>query len=329
MNINITSMILIICALVALTINIRIVYSIKNISKNRRFSILVTRVLLIILITLGGLGISLISKSDVIHTVFLVDRSSSMEGEKENVELFINDAIKRKSVSDRVSIISFAGDVSTDYTSFSEKREIVLNSVVNKNATNYEDSLDRAKAMILPSESGRVVLIFDGHENQSDYNNISEEFKLKNNEFKFVKIDSNQSADSQVTDIKIPREITVGESFQIDLELYSTKKSSAILRIYKGSEIFSEKEIMLSKGKNNYTYKDVLFKSGNQIYTAEIDMIDDFYVNNNKFSTMTNGVGSPRLLVIGNGEGSEEYIRKLASDNGFNVDTYKSEDSPS
>lgn len=328
MNINLTSVLIIMCALATFLLNVKSIYSIKNITKDRRIAILTTRALLVILITLAAIGVSFSSKSDVIHTVFLIDRSSSILSEKENVELFINDAIKRKGIDDKVSIISFAGDVSTDYTSFNDMRKISLNSIVNENATNYEESLKRANDIINSNENGRVVLISDGLENQSDYNNIIDDFKLNNIEFKFVKINSNHGIDSQVSSVNVPKEITVGESFQIDLELYSTKTSSAVLRIYKGSEIFSEKEINLSKGKNNFTYKDILEKSGNQIYTAEIDMMGDYYVNNNKYSTMTNGIGSPRLLIVEDDEKSGSYIASLASNNGYKVDLYNSQEPP-
>lgn len=328
MNINMTSILVIVFAIITIILNIKSINKIKNIGKSRRISMLVVRLLLILLITIGTIGVSLNSKSDMVHTVFIVDRSSSILEEKENIELFVNDAIKRKRQNDVVSIVSFGANVATEYTSFTNTQDIKLDSIINSNATNYEEAIKRANEMILKSESGRLVFISDGLENQNDYSKVIQEIKDRNIEFKFVKINAKHGLDSQISDIKVPKDVTVGESFQINLEIYSSKSSNAILRIYKGSEIFSEKEIKISKGVNHFTYKDVLSKSGNQLYSAEIDMMGDYYSKNNKFATMTNGIGSPRLLLVGDGKSSEEYIEKLALDNGFKVDNYKSDEIP-
>ena len=113
-------------------------------------------------------GLSVDRKSGANTTIFLVDISNSNQQNLGAMENFLSRAVEEMPGKNQYGIVTFGKDSMVEQFLTGEKHFTQIMSLPDKTATNFEEAVSRALAMIPAEGAGRLVLLTDGRETRGD-----------------------------------------------------------------------------------------------------------------------------------------------------------------
>ncbi|MFR1710517.1 MAG: VWA domain-containing protein [Clostridium sp.] len=272
-------------------------------------------IIMILILAMSNINIGIKTKNS--STIFLVDLSHSMSNYKEETKKFAKDAIEASPSNNKIGIVTFGENQEVEqFLTYSKSFNDIQTSPI-ANTTNIEEAIKFSLNLFKDSEYKRLVLVTDGKENQG--NLLETATYLKNNQidFQVYKIDNGQVEDVYIENIDILDKVAIGEEFSVTVNIKSNVKTKSKISIYSGRERKSEKEIEIEKGDNTFLFKDTQYKGGFKPYKVTIDPEQDGISYNNEYTTYTNIVSKPEILVIegssGEGKGLEENLKTIGS----------------
>ncbi|MBC8060413.1 MAG: VWA domain-containing protein [Clostridiaceae bacterium] len=295
--------------LIALTI-----YSGKwlvRIPRNKKRCILILRTIILSLIILSICDTSLYWKVDTTTTIFLIDGSDSTLTNRNNMENFINEAVKNKGPKDQIGVISFGENAQVE--SFVSK-EILFSKVegkINGNYTDIENAITTALSIFPDNSNKRIVLISDGEENSGTVSKITSSLGKQDIDFKYYKVEKNIGEEVAVENISVPQRLTLDEEFNLVVTINSTTAQSANINLFNGRSKVSEQKVQLQKGINKFMFKDKADSGGFRSYKVMVEPSTDSEIKNNEATTFTSVVAKPRVLVIKDNKGEAEELIKM------------------
>ena len=290
----------------------------KPTSKND-FIILISRILIFSLLVAAFGNITLNIKGRNISTVFILDVSESMGDFEESGELFINNALKEMPKGNKAGVVIF-GDNSRIDKVLNKKREYKsINEKPLVTATNIQEAIESALSLFKKGTSKRIVLMTDGEENQGDILKSIPLINEQNIDFKVYKVTSEDGDEVYVDNVKVPDNISVGEEFSVQIDLESNYQTKAKLILFSGRDKVGEQEVQVQKGKNTFVFKDKQSSGGFKGYRVLVEAEGDTSKVNNEFSTFTNVVDKPTILLINGRLGEPEALEKILSEAGANI----------
>jgi Mg-chelatase subunit ChlD len=264
------------------------------------------RIFIILLVIISFFNISIKGNEIKNVTIFLVDRSLSVNNSEELIKEFIEKQIKNKTVNDFYSIISFGKNISTEINFTNLEKEINFSGKIDINQTNIENALNIAKAKFPDESNKQIVLITDGNENSG---NSIENVDLENIKLKILKIEKDNVKEVLISNALIPNNLSINEKFNLEIEIESNIKTKSKLKVYNNRSLISVKDVLIEKGTNNFIIEDQIFKSGYVNYKIEIIPEIDTFLSNNIFVVNTEIFGDKNILII-NGESNESRVMK-------------------
>lgn len=297
-------------------------------SKNEIF-ILISRIVIFTLLILAFGNITINLKGRNISTVFLLDVSDSIGDFEESGKDFINTAIENIPSGNKAAVVLFGDDSKIDKVLNKKNTYKTLNENPVTTATNIQEAVESALSLFERGGSKRIVLITDGEENQGD---ILKSIPLINEQkidFKVYKVSGEKGNEVYVDSVKVPDNIAVGEEFSVSIDIRSNYATAAKLTLFSGRNKVGEQEVKIQKGKNTFVFKDKQASGGFKGYRVLIEAADDTNKANNEYSTFTNVMDKPNILIINGIKGDSTALEGILSNSGANIKKINANSSPS
>ncbi|MBS5939647.1 VWA domain-containing protein [Clostridium sp.] len=297
-------------------------------SKNEIF-IFISRIVIFTLLILAFGNITINLKGRNISTVFLLDVSDSIGDFEESGKDFINTAIENIPSGNKAAVVLFGDNSKIDKVLNKKKTYKTLNENPVTTATNIQEAVESALSLFERGGSKRIVLITDGEENQGD---ILKSIPLINEQkidFKVYKVSGEKGNEVYVDSVKVPDNIAVGEEFSVSIDIRSNYATDAKLTLFSGRNKVGEQEVKIQKGKNTFVFKDKQASGGFKGYRVLIEAADDTNKANNEYSTFTNVMDKPNILIINGIKGDSTALEGILSNSGANIKKITANSSPS
>ncbi len=297
-------------------------------SKNE-IAIFISRIVIFTLLIFAFGNITINLKGRNISTVFLLDVSESTSDFEESGKDFISTAIESMPKGNKAGVVLFGDDSKIDKVLNKKKEYKSIDEKPVVTATNIQEAVESALGLFERGGSKRIVLITDGEENQGD---ILKSIPLINEQkidFKIYKITGEKGEEIYVDNVKVPDNISVGEEFSVSIDIKSNYATKAKLTLFSGRNKVGEQQVQIQKGKNSFVFKDKQSSGGFKGYRVLIEADGDTNKVNNKFSTFTNVMDKPNILLINGVKGDSEALEGILSNSGANIKKIAPSGSPS
>lgn len=280
-------------------------------TRKKKVSILIFRVLVFTFLALALAGISIKWTIDTTTTMFVVDASDSTSMFRETAERFIREALPLKTKKDKTGVITFGSDSLIEQFISKNNTFSKLETKPVGTYTNIENGLTTALSLLPQNNKKRVVLITDGEENEGSAYKIAPSLLEQNIDFKVFKIEKAEGNEVAVESVTIPEKINLGDEFTIVTNITSTLSTSAKVTLYSGRDKRGEQEVQLQKGNNKFVFKDTADAGGFKSYKVVVEPASDTELKNNEYSSFTNVQDKPRILLIEDKSGEASELEKM------------------
>ncbi len=280
-------------------------------SKGRKITYTVIRGIVALLLILALSGVNFKLRDKYTATVFLLDASDSVRNSRSEMVTFVNEAIKTKQKHDSVAIVAFGeGSVVEQFLSQTPSFSEFQSSVV-KTATNIENAILTGISMIPEGYAGRIVLLTDGAENAGSLKNtVSSVITGKC----LVEVKTFESADDEevyVSNLTVPHDANVGETFVITVEIESNVVTDATINLYSGRTLKGRRNVSLTPGKNTFAFTDTWTEEGLKTYKVLLEAEKDTVSVNNEYLAYTTISVAKPLLVVEGKPGDSAELKKI------------------
>ncbi|MEJ2485066.1 MAG: VWA domain-containing protein [Anaerolineales bacterium] len=288
------------------------IYGPRRLAKTRFWASLIFRVVVLLVIIFAIAGCQVHLRTDTLTTIFLLDASDSIPTkEKEYGENLIRLAVQQMPKGDKAAIIVFGKDALVELLASEQSTISDLESVPITTQTNIADALQLAMALYPNEGAKRAILLSDGQENLGTAIEQAELFATANIELLYYPLnDQPEGIEVFVESLNAPGNIRQGEQLQLNLVISSSAAVRALVEVFEDGTIIENKEINLSKGKNQYAFSISEKEPGFHRYRAKVTPETDSLLQNNEASAFVVISGPPKILII---EGSNNEGQNLAA----------------
>ena len=286
-----------------------------------------TIIFTLLILALGNITVNL--KGRNISTVFLLDVSESVGDFEESGKDFISTALEEMPRGNKAGVVLFGDNSKIDKVLNRKKEYKSINENPIVTATNIQEAVESALSLFERGGSKRIVLITDGEENQGDILKSIPLINEQNIDFKVYKITGEKGNEVYVDSVKVPDNISVGEEFSVSIDIKSNYATKAKLSLFSGRTKVGEQEVQIQKGKNSFVFKDKQDSGGFKGYRVLIEADEDTNKVNNEYSTFTNVMDRPTILLINGVKGDSTALENILVNSGANIKKISPGASPS
>ena len=272
---------------------------------------LLIRTALILALVLAIAGARLVRPTSDLTTVFLLDRSESIDAAaRARAEAFVRAALASQQLGDQAAIVTFGADALVERPASDQQTFGGVTTTPLPAGTNIQEAVQLGLSLLPAETNKRMVLLSDGGQNAGDAVAAARLAAARGVPLSYVDIGLPVgTAEAQVSDLHAPANVRAGQSLELTVTVESTVAQAAHLRVFGDSQVISEQDIALQPGPNHFTVTAKADVVGVQRYRAEISPQGDVHAENNAAEALVRVDGPPRvLLVIGtSGEGKNLY----------------------
>lgn len=305
-----------------------------GLSRGRALAALLTRLVML------GLFVILIAEPrsvrvrDVISVVYAVDLSDSI-GERSVDEAleFVTKTVTEKPPMDEAGLVVFGRNSAVELPPRMSFPFEALNSRIDRDATNLEQTLSLAAAMLPEENRGRIVLISDGTETEGSISQILDELKSRDIAVDVLPIQYEYDKEVWLENLELPRFVKLGENYEASVVLSSLQDGAGKLVLRENGEQIYEQEVKFKAGKNRFVVPIYLRDPGYYEYSATIEAqaADDQIRENNTVINYIYVEGEGKVLVVTNPAGDDrdwESLVKAIREGERNVDVVSAYEFP-
>jgi uncharacterized membrane protein/Mg-chelatase subunit ChlD len=287
---------------------------------------LAIRIVIVVFILCALAGFQLQTQVRRNQMLFLVDASDSIAPvQKEESIRFLNEALKKIKPPDQAGIIIFGSDAEVERFPSLSRSFSKFESQVDGSATNLENALRLADAVLADNYQKNVVILSDGLENQGNAQNLAKSLLQKGITLQGYYLHPTDIVEASIETVRVPPEIHLKEPFSLEVVTRSNRKMNGSMQIFRNGELIQEGNISLDNTEKNFIrIPQKITEPGIYRYDVRINPQQDFRIENNSQQAWVSVSGPPRLLLVD--EHPEEL--KLLADafrrRGFTVDVKQS-----
>jgi uncharacterized membrane protein len=257
--------------------------------------------------TIIGLFVMLLSEprmvrtQDVMSVVYAVDLSDSIGDSATTSALkFVVQTATAKPKSDLAGMIVFGREATVELPPQTSFPFEAINSQVDRDATNLEQTLSLAAALIREENQGRIVLISDGTATEGNLHRVLDELKVRGIAVDFLPVQYNYSNEVWLERLELPPSAKIGQPFDAVMVLSSLNSGEGKLVLKQNGTPIREEQVKFAAGKNRFSFPVTLTEPGYYDYSATIIVprSQDHLLQNN---TVINDLfleGEGRVLVV-------------------------------
>ncbi|QDV16128.1 von Willebrand factor type A domain protein [Gimesia panareensis] len=306
-----------------------------GLSKGRALATLLTRLGML------GLFVILIAEPrsvrvrDVISVIYAIDRSDSINQDFEDAALaFVTKSVTEKPPQDEAGLVVFGRNSAVELPPRVSFPFEAYNSRIDRDATNLEQTLSLAAAMLPEENRGRIVLISDGTETEGAISQILDELKSRDIAVDVLPMQYEYDKEVWLENLELPRFVKLGENYEAAVVLSSLKDGTGRLVLRENGEPIFKKEVSFKAGKNRFVVPISLRDPGYYEYSATIETkpADDQLRENNTVMNYIYVEGEGKVLVVTDPAGDErdwETLEKAIREGERNVEVVSAYEFPS
>ena len=296
-----------------------------GLAQGRANAAIVVRLLLL------GLFLALLAEprsvrsTDRLSVVFALDSSDSIgrDASEKGAE-YIAKVVSQKPPEDEAGLVTFAANAAVELPpreSFPlEGGSIILNSRISPDATNIEQSLSLAAAMLPEDTRGRIVLISDGAETAGNLKPVLDNLKSRGISVDVKPITYSYEKEVWIERLELPQRIQLNERYDASVVVSSLQAGKGKLKLTENGQLIADVPIEFKQGKNRYDLPMELKTPGYLEYQATIEVADDpahpgvkqdFLVQNNRADGYLYIEGKGKVLLVTDPSGTEDEWKAL------------------
>lgn len=268
------------------------------------------------LIFLALLGLSVKRMSGMNTTVFLVDISNSNEQNLSAMEDYLDDALRKMPRKNQYGIVTFGKNSLVDQFLTGEDRFSHIMSLPDKTATNFEEALSRALAMIPADGAGRLVVLTDGKETKGNLANTASALVSRQVELLARVYETKQGQDAYLEKVELPSYLYQGDLYSMTVTVESNYETDAQIQIWMGSKQRESYDVHLSRGSNQFRFQQTVTGENIENFEVRVAAPGDTVAENNSYHAYSVVDSVPMILLVsGMDEDSTQYENLLRSAN--------------
>lgn len=257
---------------------------------------------------------------DELSVVYALDVSDSIgDGSTDSALRFVAETATKKPPRDQAGLIIFGKNAAVEFPARSsvplEANNVILNSLIDKEATNLEQGLSLAAAMLPEETQGRIVLISDGTQTEGNLDRIVDDLKAKGVSVDVIPIQYNFDEEVWLERLELPQFVKIGENYEAGIVLSSLSAGEGTLRLEENGKLIAEQPVKFQAGKNRYTVPIYLRTAGYYEYAATIEVPrgKDSIDKNNKVINSVFLEGEGKVLIVTDPQGEARDWQALAN----------------
>ncbi|MBI4559613.1 MAG: VWA domain-containing protein [Candidatus Hydrogenedentes bacterium] len=277
---------------------------IRSLSSARKWTAIVTRVI-ILLCLIGALaGAELVRRNDKLAVFFLLDHSNSVP---ESVRLAAAQAVRNAcdqymTYRDEAGVIVF-GEESSIETSVVPSLDLgEIQSFVGGEQTDLAGAIRLALAAFPQGYMKRMVVFSDGNETRGA---ALEEVKIAQAAgvgVDVIPLNIGAVQEIKIKEVSAPNRVNAGEPFQLRVVATAEQDCEATLRVYQTVQgkkyLMKPTTVTLQKGDNAFLLPQELSSGGFYEYEVTAESSADTVLANNEGRAFTVIQGEPRVLYV-------------------------------
>ncbi len=268
------------------------------------------------MILLALLGVTVNMRSGVNTTVFLVDLSGSNEQNLPAMEAYLEDVLQEMPENNQYGIVTFGKDSLVEQFLTTEDHFTQIMSLPDTTATNFEDAMSRALAMLPSDGAGRVVILTDGRETRGAIANTASALVSGDVELLACVYEVNQGQDAYIENVELPSYLYQGDAYSMTVTVESNYETDAQIQIWMGTIQQQCYDVHLSRGENQFRFRQQVMGENIESFEVRVAAAGDTCQENNSFFAYSVIDSVPKvLLVSGMDEDSSQFEKLLRSAN--------------
>jgi Mg-chelatase subunit ChlD len=278
-------------------------------------------ILMLILLALGGLALRLPSRAGTV--VVVADRSLSMPANAEAAQKEAIDLLQRAMGSDdRLAVVAFGQRAAVErgpqvgpFAGFTQQ--------VGGDASNLNEALEMALALIPHETAGRVLVLSDGRWTGNEPNGAAARAATRGVAIDYRALQRPSADDLAIEQLDAPVSVTPGEAFMVTAWVRAPLAQEISYEFKRGEQVLAAGKTQVSAGLNRLTFRDLAGTSGAQAYTlraqASLDPAADPQPENNTAKLLVGVRGPKPLLHVS--EAAQGSLARLLNAGGLAVQT--------
>ncbi len=258
---------------------------------------------------LAGMRIHIENTIKTTDVIFLVDESHSESASQKGIDDYLSKVFSKYNYDFRLGIVAFGNDAK--YVSrLSKNKERVLETYlkhdheIDDSGTNIENALYFAKSIFKNPKKGRIILISDGIE--TDSNGIKACKSLAGDG---VIVDAvyfenlKPQSDMLIKSVNLQDEPSLGKENKLLIDIDSYDILSGVLKVYDDEKEIYQKEVSLVNEHEHFVIPIVFNTPNIHTIKATLENSSDSNTRNNTYYTFADIPGSGKILIV---EGTTE-----------------------
>ena len=243
-----------------------------------------------------------VRERDVTSVVFALDVSDSVGRgvESRALELFAG-AVAEKPTTDEAGLVVFGRNAAVELPPKQAVAfEGVINSQVDRDSTNLEQTLSLSAAMIPEENAGRVVLISDGTETEGRLASEIDRLRARGIRVDVLPVGYDGADEVWLERLDLPQFVRQGESYEASAVLSSLTAGTGALVLTENGEEIAREPVEYAAGKNRFAFPIRLRGPGYYEYAATVvpDGDADGIAANNTALNYLYLEGAGKILVV-------------------------------
>lgn len=266
---------------------------------------------LLLILALAGLRVP--APARTVATVFVVDRSDSVPGDRQELaKAWVRQALSARGADDVAGIVTFSQTARVelpmgrhaDHVAWSETGAGVGAGPSAGAGSNLGAALQLAADILPPADAGprrRIVVLSDGNETRGDAQRDLLRPQLRDVEVSVIALEGWLN-DSAITAFSAPPAVRLGESAEVRVALHSATQQDGRLRITaiggEYQQVLYDQALQLEKGPREVVVNVGALPKGGWSFKAELLLDADGQPENNTSWSFTIVGGAARVLLV-------------------------------
>ena len=252
---------------------------------------------------------------DVMSVVFALDVSDSIYSPDDALK-YITQTVQTqrpKGKADEAGLIIFGKTPACELSPSMSFPFEAFNSQVDRGATNIEQTLSYAGALLPEDNQGKIVLISDGVQTEGSINRILDDLKSRGVAVDVLPIDYSYSNEVWLERLDLPQAVKLGETYEAGMLVKALSDGKGKLVLRENGNVIAEQEVDYKAGTNRYTVPLTLRSTGYYEYTATIEVpkAQDSLPQNNTVLNYIFVEGEGKVLLVTDGAGDRRDWERL------------------
>jgi len=289
---------------------------------------LVVRIALMLLLLLAILDLKISLPSGPSTTIFVVDLSNSNESHLNEMSDYLKENINKMPSRNQYGIICFGKNAIIDqFLSHSQYYNGIM-SLPEKTASNFEDALGKAVAMLPNNSNGRLVILSDGKETRGNMQNLSHIFSPGKIELLSLKYENEQQKDAYIGNVTMPSYLHPGDRYSVTVTIESNYETDGKIGLYHSSILSEENAVHINKGTNRFSFQQTVLEDTTETLSVILTATDDSCEENNVYTAYSVVEAPPKVLVVAGRNAKTGNFTALLSSGGVDYSLISSYNTP-